>query len=637
MEAAAPGPLKRRVVWVERLGPAALAVLGLESLRTKAEVRFDPADARPSALAALAVLRRLGLAGAFRERALTCARQDASGEALYYRREDELQAALGGFADSALADRPSGERRALACFLSNWLADRVTFLVMAEEEAKAEPDAEHEFVVVRQPASRLLERPGRRLRLDWSLRGTVRAFAAPLSVWARALAASVLQPTVECGGLRGRDAVWVEYYPEDVGGYISRAFWKDGVDPARFDRVFYGDSPDTPIVDGAAKVEAFGFGWIDAVRAWEIAPLSARTLAGLLAGAIASTRRPWWLRMFEFELALWTAIWESAFRLHRVRALYQHQDFSWRQEAQARALARAGGTMIGVHWAEAPFLTEPEHLTPFDVYFAWGVNQSRRLAGKGHDCREILPCGSWILPDEKEIAAVRDALGTKVFALALFDTSYSDRIFVSGRMLSDFLLAALTMVESRPGWKVVLKPKGNPSYAGLPDGDRIDAMIARLRGEGRAVLVDRRVSPASVGLASDLALGIGLNSAAILTGAYGGRCVNWDSSGWKRHPLVRDGSGTVVFDRLEAALAAATAAPKDARIGDFSRWAGLVNHFGDRRAPERVGGWMADYMESVSGGASAPDARRAAGEAYRRRHNIPGDFSECGEWWVRGA
>ncbi len=636
MEAAPPGQLKPRVVWVERLGPASLAVLGVEGFFSAAEIRFDPRDASPGTLAALGLLRRAGLAGAFRERALTCARRGASGEALYYRRGDELQSALGGFADSALADRPPRERHALACFLANWLADRETFLVMAEEEARSEGDREHEYLVVRQPAAFLLERPGRRLRQDWSLRGTVRALAAPLAVWARTLKASLLQPAAACGGLHGRDSVWVEYYPDDVGGYVSRAFWKDAVDPARFDRVFYGDAPDAPVADAAAKIEAFGFGWIDARRPWEIAPPSVGTLSRLLGEALASTRRPWWLRMFEFELALWTAIWEAAFRRHRVRALYQYQDFSWRQEAQARALERSGGTMIGVHWAEAPFLAEPEHLTPFDVYFAWGVNQSRRLAGKGHDCREILPCGSWILPDEKETAAVRDALGTKVFALALFDTSYSDRIFVSGRMLSDFLLGALALVESRPGWKVVLKPKGNASYAALPDGRRIDALIARLRSEGRAVLVDRLVSPVSVGLACDLSVGIGVNSAAVLAGAFGGRCVHWDCAGWKRHPLVRDGAGTVVFDRLEETLAAAAAAPGDPKIGDFSRWARLVNHFGDKRAPGRVGGWMADYLDGLSKGATAEGARAAATSAYRSLHGVPDGFAERGDWWTRG-
>lgn len=632
MEAAPTGQLTRRVVWVERLTAPTAARLWPRTLFGSAEVRYDPRDATPAGrgIAALAGRR-------FRAHPLTIALRDAAGEALYYRREDELQAALGGFADSALAGRPARERRALVCFLANWLADRVTFLTMAEEEAKAEPGAEHEYVVVRQPTASLLERPGRRLRQDWSLVGTLRALAAPLSVWLRALAAAVLRPRVDDAGLRGLDSVWVEYYPDDVDGYVSRAFWRDGVDPSRFDRVFYGDHEFLPVADSAAKIEASGFGWIDVRRTWKVAPLSAGTLLGLLGAAFAPGRGPWWLRMYEFESALWTAIWEAAFRRHRVRALVQHQDFSWRQEAQARALERTGGSMIGLHWAEAPFLVEPEHLTPFDVYFAWGVNQSRRLAGKGHDCREILPCGAWILPREAETASVRSSLGSKEFALALFDTSHSDRIFISSRMLSDFLLGALTLVESRPGWKVVLKPKGGADYAALPDGERIDALIARLRAEGRAVIADRRVSPVSVGLACDLSLGIGVNSAAVLAGAFGGRCVHWDCAGWTRHPLVRDGAGTVAFAGLREALDAVAQAPGNARIGDFSRWAPLVNHFGDTRAPDRVGGWLADYLNAVSGGASPADARRTAGEAYRRRHGVPEDFAGRGDWWVGGA
>lgn len=632
MEAPPPGPLRRRVVWVERLTAPTAARLWLEGFVRPSEVRYDPRDATAAGRRAAA------LAGPrFQPRALICARRADSGEALYYRREDELQQALGGFADAALADRPSNERRALACFLATWLAERETFLVMAEEEARSEPEAEHEYLVVRQPSASLLARPGRALRMDLSARGALRAVAAPLVLWARAFAAALRGPTAADSGLRDLDAVWVEYYPDDVGGYVSRAFWKDALDPTLYDRVFYGDSRDCPVAADAERIAAFGFSWVDARTPWTIAAPSPSILFRLVGSLFGSDRRPWWLRMFEFELALWTEVWEAVFRARRVRLLVQYQDFSWRQEAQARALEHAGGAMIGVHWAEAPFLVEPEHLTPFHVYFAWGVNQSRRLAGKGHDCAEILPCGAWILPRDEETARVRADLGEKEFALALFDTSHSDRIFVSARMVSDFLLGALTLVEANPGWKVVLKPKGEASYAGLPDGARIDAAVARLRSAGRAVLVERTVSPVSVGLACDLALGIGVNSAAVLTGAFGGRCVHWDCAGWTRHPLTRDGAGSVVFGSLEAALAAVAAAPKDPRVGDFSRWARLSNHFGDRRAAERVGGWMADFLTEAASGAPAGETRARASEAYRRRHGVPEGWSGRGAWWVLGA
>lgn len=641
MEAAPPGQLKRRVVWVEHLSLPTLARLRIESLLTGAEVRFEARDASPAALAAFAFLERTGAAGGFRRVKLTLARRGADGAAIVYRREKELDAALSAFAARALPADDSALRRALVCFLSMSMLDRSVFLAMAEEESLAEADAEHEFFLRRHHALSLLPLAGlgRRIRSDLGVAAAAKAVGRPLLLWTRALAASALRPAA-AGDAEGlRDSVWVEYYPDDVGGYISRAFWKDSVDPARFDRVFYNDDRGMEVdAVRAGRVADFGFHWLDARKPWVLGPASARRLIRLLGRLSPWAPGPWWLRFFLFERELHAVIWEAAFRRWRVRAVVQHQDFSWIQDAQALALERAGGVLVGVHWAEAPFLVEPEHLTTFGIYFAWGVNQSRRLAGKGHDCREILPCGAWILPRDGEIADIRSRLAGASFSLALFDTSSSERIFISPRMLSEFMIGALELLAANPGWKVVLKPKRADGHSGLPDEKRIAALLARLTAEGRAITLDRTVSPVSAGLACDLSLGIGINTAAILAGAFGGRCVNWDASGLREHPLVRDGAGAVVFDSLPETLRAVErASTGDRAVGDFSRWARLVNHFGDRRAPERVGGWLTDYLESVGKGAGAEQARAAATAAYRKRHGVPDDFAERGDWWTRGA
>lgn len=641
MEAAPPGQLKPRIVWVEHLSLPGLARLWLEARLTGMQVRFEARDAAPSALSAFDLLERWGLTPGFRRVALSLARRLPDGSALAYRREEEIENALSGFAAEALPGAGSSLRRALVCHLSMGLLDRSVFLTMAEAAARAEPDATHEYFVRRHQALPLLARvrPDRRVRQDLSARPAIKAVLRPMLLWLRAFAAALLKPDVAGNADGSRPAVWVEYYTDDVGGYISRAFWKDAVDPARFERVFYNDDRAQSIDDKEARrIADFGFRWTDARRPWALGPASPRRLLGLLPLLASASARPWWLRFFLFERELVAEVWEAAFRRHGVRAMVQHQDFSWQQEAQALALKRAEGVLIGLHWAEAPFLIEPEHLTAFGVYFAWGVNQSRRLAAKGHDCEEILPCGAWILPRDEEVARIKALVAGAGFSIALFDTSASERIFVSPQMLSDFMLRTLESVDRNPGWKVVLKPKRAGSYDGLPAEARIRALVERLTSSGRAVVLERQVSPVSAGLACDLSVGIGINSAALLAGAFGGRCVHWDCSGLSRHPLVRDGAGQVVFDTLERTLAAAQAAAAgDGRIGDFSRWARLVNHFGDRRAPERVGGWITDFMTAVAAGRPRADALREASDAYRLRHGVPADFAERGEWWVRGA
>lgn len=640
MKATTPSSPRRRVVWVERLTAPGLVRLWLESIVRGAEIRFDPVDASRLSLVLFSFLERVERPAGLRRTTLVYARRTANGEALNYRREDDLEAAAREIGARFLHESPDSLKRAAGCFLSVQLMDRKIFLLMAGEASRTEPSVDHEFLIRRHSAAHLLSRPGPdpRIRLDLSPDVFVRNIARPTRLFLRALISSMTSRRPN-GNVRGdRDAVWLEYYPADIGGYISRAFWKDGVDPQKFDRVMYSDLREAPCDDAnVRRIQNYGFRWIDANRPWTLGPASASALLRTLAIPVRASG-PLWLRLFLWEHALWTEIWAAAYRRWRVRLLFQYLDLSWIQDAQARALESAGGAMVGFHWAEAPFLVEPEHLTPFQVYFAWGTNQARRLAGKGHDCREILPCGAWILPNDDEVLHIRKMLANSDFTLAVFDTSVSTRAFVSPDQISQFLLASLRLIAAHPRWKIALKPKGPAAFRDLPNSDEIHALIDRLAEDGRAIVFESTVSPVNVGLACDLSFGIGINSAAVLVGAFGGRCIHWDSPGWRRHPLVRSGSGTVVFEKLSDALKAIEdAAAGNIQVGDFTRWAPMVNHFSDRGAHKRVADWMEEVLSLITKGETTANAITTASRNYRERHGIPADFMNRGEWWETPA
>lgn len=630
------------VVWVEKTGLLDLVLLLPGCLIGGGEIRYDEHRISPPAKAALDFLKRAGLARRIIPAKLSLNQKDDHGRALNYLREAALDKISNDFCAKYLSQEPRWFQRAAQSCLSNYLMFRVTFIIMIEAESKHWPMTKHVLYLARHPANALLWSsgcfPGFKFRQSLSPREALKNIFGPLVLFSRALAGCFLGRKVRTDIVETRPSVWVEYYPDDLDGYVSRAFWRDHVDAKTFDRVFYLDRSDTPCdAETAARIASRGFHWVDCQDIFRLSRLGFKDAASLVLQLFKfNFRRPLWFHFFRFKLELLTEVWTDIFKTFKVKLLIQHQEFSWMQMAQVRALDAAGGSMIGFHWSDFPFLTEPIHITPQHVFFVWGQANYRWLEGKGHDCRYILPCGAWIMPDEKVSAGLRAQLEKFEFKLALFDTSHAYNICYSSESVSQFLLAALDLLEKNPKWGAILKPKSGCDYSALPQGALINSKIAALAKEGRLFIMERLVSPVSVAQAADLSLCCGFGSVGVLSGAFGNRAVQWDPAGWTEHPLAKVKDQKVMFFSLDDLRSAALAASRgDRTIGDFSRWRLLSNHFDDRQAPRRVGEWINDYMARIREGSPASDALRLTTDAYVERNKIGGDFFKKGEWWAR--
>lgn len=632
------------VVWVERLTLPTLVWLRLESLLTAAEIRYDERQVTPAARGALERLTKAGLGFGLHPAGLTLARQDASGSALNYRREDELDRLVDAFCRRRMAERPLWYRRAFKSYLCDYLMFRVTFIVMVEAAAADRPAADNVLYLTRHPANGLVTGHdawrGFRFRQSLAPRGILRAVGAPLALFCRLALALFRTPPRAPGLDEDRPAVWVEFDRSDLGRVVSRTFWRGQVDAKGFDLVYYLDRRDAFCdAETTAAIEAQGFRWIDCHAPWSLARLSADDLADALrAFATAGPGAPVWLRFFDLEFVLLERMWAAVFSRFRTRLLVQHQEFSWRQAPQARGLERAGGRMIGFHWSEFQFTTEPIHLNPEHLFFVWGRSNRGWLEAKGNDCENILPCGVWIPVEDRVTASIRERLAGADFTLALFDSSYDYNIFLSGGQLSDFLLAMLGLLDEHPRWKAVLKPKALARYAALPRGAEILDAVERLVRKGRLIALEPDLTPPTAALATDLSACFGLNSAGVVSGALGARAVHWDCSGWTRHPLKADPGQKVVYPTLDALKdAVLAAAAGDRSVGDFSRWRAAINHFDDRLAARRVGGWINGYMLKRGAGLGAAEALREAVSDYRREHGVDASFEAPDSWWKTDA
>ncbi|MCM2303301.1 MAG: hypothetical protein NDJ72_01250 [Elusimicrobia bacterium] len=630
---------RKTVVWIERLTVPTLIGLWIESRFLPRDIRYDEHRVTVAAGRILDRLAGAGLASCFHPAGLTLAAKDAAGLALNYRREEELDRLCESFCARHLQNRPLRYRRAVKSYLCDALMWKATFIVMVEAAAAAIPAADHVLHLARHPANDLVighdAWPGFHWRESLSPRGILRIAGAPSILFARMLLTFLRGPAVAPGLARIRPAVWVEYYEANLGS-VSWTFWRSKVDASSFDLVYYLDRRDSECDSRTTSaIEAQGFRWVDGHTPWRLArPTPHDFLDALRALRSAGPRAPLWLRLFDLEFVLLTRMWGAVFARFQTRLLIQHQEFSWRQAPQAQGLERAGGRMIGFHWSEFQFLTEPIHLNPEHLFFVWGRNHHRWLEGKGHDCLNILPCGLWILPQDSVTQSIRGRLAGMRFTLALFDSSHDYNIFLSAGQLSEFLLAMLSLLEEQPLWKAVLKPKSLDGYARLPRGQEILTRIDLLSKGGRLLLLEPGVTPMTAALAADLSVCFGLNSAGVVSGAFGARAVHWDCSGWGLHPLYADPAQRLVYQTLpllkEAILAAAGG---DKTIGDFSRWRAMINHFDDRHADRRVGRWIMSYMAKLERGLPAEDAMREAVAEYRAEHGIDDSFFRQGSWW----
>ena len=618
----------QRIVWLESAYTLDLLYLLPGAVFGDAGIRYDENRASLWALRWARLLRAAGLAARLRPAQLTLAALDERGRALNYRKESLLADAVRACCERHYAERPRWFQDMTGSFLSAQLFYRATFITMVEHAAAATGAERHDHLT-RHPANAFLaavySRPGFRLRQSLTVHHHARRLLAPLRPLITAAIATVLPRCERSTGLRGLPAVWIEYYPGDVDSFISRAFWRDGVDRERFDLTFYFDRSDTPWSEEALRrTRAAGFSAVEMLAPAAQSGLSTSDILELLR---AAWRRggptPLWLRLFELQYETLVSCWTAIFARHNVKLLVQHQEKSWKAQAQATALEKAGGIMLGVHWSLTPFDEQSFDLTPQHVYFVWGEESRRWLLAKGHSSRHVLPCGVWIGPTPRwplERAKLKSGLD---FMLAVFDSSYGYSIHHSGEQMSLFLDRMIALLEVHTTWGAVMKPKSEQSWALLPGGPRLLERIASLEKEGRVLVAQRETSPITAAEACDLAVCYSVNSAGIIIGAHGGRAVHWDCSGWLDHPFYADRDQKFFYPSLVDMLAAVEAAADgDRSVGDFSRWCGKIDAFNDGRAAERVGGFIASYLDCTSSGTPALQALDEAAAEYRVRHGL---------------
>ena len=632
------------IIWAENAGIPDVLLFALKSRFENIRVNYDRSQACPSAAKLIRIIERAGVRGVFRPVELTLHKADAKGLALTYRVDRELNGCIEEFISGHIPYETKRFKDMLKSYLAGILKSKAIFGAMAASEidsVKADAGETNVIYLKGHPLSYLLCRfynsRGYAARSSFGPMTCLKYYTRPIYYLAYYISCK-LRPAKVKGNVSGiRPAIWAEYYPSHI-----HDFWMDTINADGFDIVAYLDRSDTPATkETIGEIEKKGTKWIDA-RAPSLIKMSRLGLTGFLkmAGRLffVPVSSPVWMGVLRYEYDFYTSIYESVFRRYKVRILIQHQEAFWRQEAQAVAIERAGGIMVGYHWSIYTSYLLPTHFFPQHVYFVWGKYMSELLRKKESPCRHVMPSGITIVPNGRNPERKDIFAKDTDFVISVFDDSAGGSMYNSPASLSQFYLRMLKIVEGNPGICCIIKSKQplEQSLPSVPSGREILDKIGKLKGGGRLAVFDHSVSPLVAASCSDLCVGYGINSACALAAAVGNcASINWGCSGLEKHPFYKYDKDKIVFDSLDKIEEAVIRASRgDRAVGDYGYLKKQVNYFEDLSAVSRITGFMETYMKAR--GAETGDPERSlefAAKKYLDDNKIGEDFFRKDDIW----
>lgn len=426
-------------------------------------------------------------------------------------------------------------------------------------------------------------------------------------------------------------------------------FWypRSGIAPRHL--LLYFDRPDYPATESLlGKLDRGGIGWAilhssakcpwsTMLRAW-----SPFCPAGVWLAARSSMELAWagrkgpseaWGCLVLIHLVWMVASWEGFFRAHHVCAHIHTIDYGAPMVAQAIAAERAGGISIGYHWSHL-FFTNVQHSRPQDVFFLWGRHYLPLLVEDHSLSDYLILCGHFSLRATNGSEAV-PAKGTEAarkireelakagaeFVVAVFDSSCSPAIHLSRQMVLELYRAFLNELLTDPRLGLVIKPKNpGPLADAFPE---ISVALGKAADTGRCRVLDYYCAPRLAAGAADIAVGLGINSAAVEAALSGIPAIHCDLPSLRSDRFYSWGSGRIVFDKVDPMMSALrtyrNGGQRDSTLGDHSPVCDAIDPFRDGRTTERIGSFIQDYLLAVIDGRTATVAMEQAAGRYAAR------------------
>ena len=288
------------------------------------------------------------------------------------------------------------------------------------------------------------------------------------------------------------------------------------------------------------------------------------------------------------------------------------------------AALQSDAARIGAHWSvvNGPNASSPKC---HEVCFIWGPHEAKISRDSGTIAKNILISGCFLNEHSHEEEYLR---GQKaVQSMKKSGARYILALFDSSPPLPSFYQFFLQWLTEDPDLGILIKSKGDTWKSVYENG--MGGLVQEAMDSGRIFVMDDLASPADAAQLSDFSVGISSVSAIAVAGLQGARVLyldyeKLDQGALKPYSIFHSlGPKRCVFydpESLKEAVLEYSNNPKsNPSLGDVSPILDQLDPFRDGKAGQRIGEYIAWYLDSLDQSSSKAEALRTATKKYAEK------------------
>lgn len=257
------------------------------------------------------------------------------------------------------------------------------------------------------------------------------------------------------------------------------------------------------------------------------------------------------IQKFLFLMQYWINIYSQL----NMKILFSMADGGTEIPIKAQAVEKLGGGFVGGHWSNYP---HPHIINQkgYDLMISWGPFFNTAFFRKGFLNKKVLfagyPSNYCPLKLKESADKIKDIYKNK-YIISFFDNIWANDIIFSKSMFIQLYNLFIDILQNRQNAILIVKPKKKEVWEEI----QTDLPILKTMVEqGRIVPFwgdknEKKVLPALVGMASDLAVGIGISTAACECYWAGTNALHADLTDIKGNLFKEQGLNEIIFTRLD--------------------------------------------------------------------------------------
>lgn len=324
--------------------------------------------------------------------------------------------------------------------------------------------------------------------------------------------------------------------------------------------------------------------------------------------------------------------WQAFLEAENIKVIFDVGETN--QDFVSLAADATGAIKVGTHWSSEFSHIRTRIIPMHHVYFVWGPHHHAILR-RDFSVSNYVQIGNIFNRDNQtqetngafkklEIDLMRpDAK----FTIGLLDRSLGPTARIPQTYHFSFYDSFITLAEEHIELHLLIKPKSSSFPKIFEAYPELWKRVEKLVNDGRVELIDGEIPPTFLSRRSQLVVGLGINSGAILCAHRGSRTVLWDPSKTLEGPLssqlgnLKNSSKHIIFHDLDLLIKSINSfrlAPnKYLDFGLFSDEQILSNDpFGDQLAGIRAGDFISKFLENLKSESSREKALKATFAYY---------------------